>query len=126
MTAGPGILRRLSVGVTDQVLSSGSNFIALLLGARYLDARGFGDFALALLSFTFTLGVVRALCSEALLVRPGADEGEHRARVRSATGATFWLGIVVGSLFAAVALASSGSTARCFAVLKLALPDLLP
>ncbi len=113
------------MGVTDQLLSSGSNFLVLLLGARYLNSRGFGAFSLVMLSYTLTLGIVRALCSEALLVRAGAVGDGYRSRVRSAVSATFWVGIGAGCLFMTVALLSSGSTARCFAVLAVAIPGLL-
>jgi hypothetical protein len=119
------LFRRLSVGVTDQLLSSGSNFLVLLLGARYLNSAGFGAFSLALLTYTFTLGIVRALCSEALLVRGGDGGAEHWPRVRSAVSATFWVGVLAGFACMAVALLASGSTARCFAVLALAIPGLL-
>lgn len=119
------LARRLSVGVVDQILSSGSNFVALLAAARYLNVEGFGNFALAMLSFTLTLGLARALCSEALLVRPGDDGTSRQARTRAATGAVIWVGIVAATAFAAVALSSSGTLARCFAVLAVAIPGLL-
>jgi O-antigen/teichoic acid export membrane protein len=119
------LAHRISYGVADQLLSSGSNFVAMLIGARTLDADGFGMYAFALLTFTFTLGVVRALCSESLLVRPGEPGHEHSSRVRSATGAAFWLGIVVGLALAVGAVLTEGSTARSLAVLALALPGLL-
>lgn len=125
MTLRVGLFRRLSVGVVDQLLSSGSNFLALLLGARYLGVTGFGNFSLAMLSFTLTLGIARALCSEAMLVRPGGEPAEHRERIRQATGAVVWVGLVAGAAFAATAIASSGSLAECFAVLAVAIPGLL-
>jgi O-antigen/teichoic acid export membrane protein len=119
------LAHRISFGVADQLLSSGSNFVAMLVGARTLDVEGFGVYAFALLTFTFTLGVVRALCSEALLVRPGEPGDEHWSRVRSATGAAFWLGILVGVVLAVAALASSGAASRSMLVLAVALPGLL-
>jgi O-antigen/teichoic acid export membrane protein len=125
MSGQTALLRRLSLGVVDQLLSSGSNFVALLLGARYLSVTGFGDFSLAMLSFTLTLGIARALCSEAMLVRPGSGPDEHRRRNREATGAVVWVGLVAGAVFASTAIASSGSLARCFAVLAVLIPGLL-
>lgn len=120
-----GLARRLSVGVTDQLLSSGSNFLALLVGARYLDADGFGSFSLALLSYTLTLGITRALCSEALLVRPGDTPDSHHARVRSATGSAAWVGVVAATAFSGAAILSSTPLDRCFLLLAVAIPGLL-
>ena len=120
-----GLARRLSVGVTDQLLSSGSNFLALLVGARYLDADGFGSFSLALLSYTLTLGITRALCSEALLVRPGDTPASHRARVADATGSAAWVGVVAAIAFSGAAVVSSTPLDRCFLLLAVAMPGLL-
>lgn len=125
MTSRVSFLRRLSVGVVDQLLSSGSNFVTLLLGARYLGVKGFGTFSLAMLSFTLTLGITRALCGEAMLVRPGTSIDEHRQRVRSAAGSVVWVGLVVGAGMAVAALSSSGTFARCFAVMAVAITGLL-
>lgn len=124
--AGRGALvRRLSVGVVDQVLSSGSNFIALLLGARYLNAGGFGSFSVALLGFTITLGVTRALCSESLLVRPGTTSDDHNERVDRATGAAIWVGLASSAIFGVAALFAQASLAWCFLVLAVAMPALM-
>lgn len=120
-----GLARRLSVGVTDQLLSSGSNFLALLAGARSLDTDGFGSFSLALLSYTLVLGITRALCSEALLVRPGDTEAGHRSRVSDATGSAIWVGIVAAMAFSAAAIVSSPPLDRCFLLLAVAMPGLL-
>lgn len=120
-----GLARRLSVGVVDQLLSSGSNFLALLAGARSLDRAGFGSFSLALLSYTLTLGITRALCAEALLVRPGDTPEAHRSRVRDATGSAVWVGVLAALVFSGAAIASSTPLDRCFLLLAVAMPGLL-
>jgi O-antigen/teichoic acid export membrane protein len=119
------LARRLSVGVTDQLLSSGSNFVATIVAARYLDADGFGYFALAMLSYTLTLGAVRALCGEALLVRPGDDFVHRRDRAGRATGAAVWVGVAASAIFAMASVLGDGEMARTFAVLALAAPGLV-
>lgn len=125
MRRAPALLRRLSLGVVDQLLSSGSNFVALLLGARYLDRGEFGSFSLALVTYTLTLGVCRALCSEALLVRPGVGPRSQDRAVREATGAACWIGLAAAIVLVLAALATSGPLAGCLAVLALTIPGLL-
>ncbi len=119
------LVRRMSIGVVDQLLSSGSNFIALLFGARYLDASEFGRFSLALLSYTVVLGIARALCSESLLVRPGEHAGERRRRSGLATGSACWVGIGAGMAFGAAAAFSSGSLVLSLLILAAVMPGLL-
>lgn len=121
----PSVVRRLSLGVVDQLLSSGSNFIALLLGARYLSVSQFGSFSLALVTYTLVLGVCRALCSEALLVRPGDDVAVQRRAAGRATGAAVWVGLSAAVILAAVALATGGSLSRSLMVLSLTITGLL-
>lgn len=121
----PALLRRLSLGVIDQMLSSGSNFVALLLGARYLDPQQFGSYSLVLLSYTLTLGVVRALCSEAMLVRPGEGFSEQHHRARLATGAAVWIGIGAATAFAGLSLSTQGALSNGLVILALAIPGLL-
>ncbi len=124
MSRASAFVRRLSLGVVDQLLSSGSNFVALLLGARYLDVVEFGSYSLALVSYTLTLGVTRALCSEALLVRPG-EGAEVRRNHADAAGAAVWVGLAASVAFALAALFTSGATALCLFVLAVTMPGLL-
>lgn len=125
MRLGRDLVQRLSLGVIDQLLSSGSNFVALLLGARYLDAGGFGAYSLALVSYTITLGITRALCSEALLVRPGEAGAERERRTRLVAGSVTWVGLVATVCFAAGALLADGAVVGCLVVLAVTMPALL-
>ncbi len=120
-----GLGRRLSYGFVDQLFSSGSNFLALLLGARYLGIDGFGSYSLTLLTYTIILGLTRALCCEALLVRPGEDPAECRSRQRDAVASAIWLGLGFAACLAVAALVTTGTLSRCLIVLALSIPGLL-
>lgn len=130
MTAAPAtgrraFARRLSAGVVDQILSSASNFLALLLAARALTPERLGAYSLAMATYTLALGATRALCSEALLVRIGADEAEQDERSSRGVFDALVLGVLVAPLLVVVALLVSGDTGRCLLVLAAALPVLL-
>lgn len=93
------MVRRVGVGVVDQVLSSTSNFVTTLVAARYLDEHAFGAFALAIVAYTMNLLIVRALCTEAILVRPGAGDDERRERASAAVGSAVWVGVALGLVY---------------------------
>lgn len=120
------LLRRVGLGVVDQVLSSTSNFVTTLVAARNLDQSAFGAFALAYAAYTVNVLVVRALCSEAMLVRPGDGPRARRRRAREAAGAAFWVGVVLGSLYVLVGgLLVDESVSSVLVVIGLLTPGLL-
>ena len=94
-----GFVRRVGVGVVDQVLSSTSNFVTTVMAARYLDPNAFGAFSLAIVAYTMNLLIVRALCSEAILVRPGDSEDGRRRRGAAAVGSAVWIGVILGAAY---------------------------
>lgn len=120
-----GLGGRLSYGVLDQLFSSGSNFLALLVGARYLGADAFGSYSLTLVTYTITLGLNRALCCEALLVRPGDTSDARRDRRRAAAAAAVWMGLGAALGFAGASIATSGTLSTCLMVLAVSIPGLL-
>ena len=119
------LAQRVSVGVVDQLLSSGSNFLATLIGAHYLSAQDFGAFSVAMLSYMVTLGLTRGLCAEALLVRPGATPAEQHRRASLATAAAAYLGAGAGAVFALSSLFAHGPLRPCLVIIGVTLPALL-
>jgi O-antigen/teichoic acid export membrane protein len=119
------MFRRVGVGVVDQVLSSTSNFITTVVAARYLDRNAFGAFALAIVAYTMNLLIVRALCSEAVLVRPGATDDERRTRAASVVGSAVWVGVVLGLLYVGASLFLDKTVSGSLLVLGLLTPGLL-
>lgn len=119
------MVRRVGVGVVDQVLSSTSNFITTVVAARYLDTNAFGAFALAIVAYTMNLLIVRALCAEAILVRPGATDAERRARAASAVGAAVWVGVVLGLLYVGAGFFLDKTVRGSLMVLGVLTPGLL-
>lgn len=117
--------RRLSLGVIDQAMSSASNVLATLLAARYLTRADFGAYSLTLLTYILAVGLVRALCGEALLVRPGETEDESRTNIRAATSSALFVGLFISALL----LVASGFTSHplrpCLQVFSVLLPLLL-
>ena len=84
---------RRGAGLLDQVVSSASNLLAVLLVARALDADGFGRFALAYAIVVATLGVSRSWFGTRLSLL--VDPTLVRAEVRSVTGALLLLAPVL-------------------------------
>ena len=119
------MFRRVGIGVIDQVLSSTSNFITAVVAARYLDKDAFGAFALAIVAYTMNLLIVRALCSEAILVRPGEGDDDRRARAASVVGAAVWVGVVLGAAYVVVGLNLDSTVRGPLIVLGLLTPGLL-
>lgn len=119
------MVRRVGVGVVDQVLSSTSNFITTVVAARYLDKNAFGAFALAIVAYTMNLLIVRALCSEAILVRPGTTDDDRRARAASAVGAAVWVGVVLGLAYVVAGLLLDKTVSGSLIMLGVLTPGLL-
>ena len=71
----------LSVGA--QLVSSATNFVALLLMARAGDAAEFGTVAIAFSLYLIALAVVRAVVAEPLLIRHQLDDDLFRSRLAS-------------------------------------------
>jgi O-antigen/teichoic acid export membrane protein len=118
-------LTRISAGVLDQLLSSGSNFLGLIAAARMLSTDRFGAYAVAIATYTVALGLCRAFCAEALLVRIGDDPDDQRDRAARAATDAFGLGVAVAPLILVVASLVEGPTAGALLALALTLPLLL-
>lgn len=119
------LFRRLSLGVIDQFVSSGANFLATLFAARMLTVADFGSLSVAVVTFMFAVNITRALCSEAMLIRPGDTPTERRERTSRACGSAILVGLVGSALFAVGGVLTSGSISKCLFVFAGVLPFLL-
>ena len=107
------VVRRFGWAFADQLLSSGTNFLLGVLVARTVDVRDLGAFSVAYATFTFSLGGVRAVASELLIIRHGAlSEHEWRDGIKRSTGTALLAGIIIGagSLIAGAILGGADGT----------------
>lgn len=82
----------------DQGINAFTNFALTVLIARSSTPEAFGAFSVGYITYLFTLGIVRALCSEPYLV--GYGYAKPRTRKRAIQGATA-TSLILGILFAA-------------------------
>lgn len=109
----------------DQILASASNFITTVVAARYLGTDAFGAFALAIVAYTMNLLIARALCSEAILVRPGSTDAERRRRAAASVGDAAWVGVVLGLAYVVVSFFLDSTVQGSLLALGLLTPGLL-
>ena len=120
------VVRRFGWAFADQMLSSGTNFLLGVLVARTVGVRDLGAFSVAYATFTFSLGGVRAVASELLIIRHSSlSEHEWRDGIRRSAGTALLAGIVIGTgcLIAAARLA--GSVSSVLTIVGVSLPLLL-
>ena len=126
LKSGFSIVGRFGWALADQVLSSATNFLLGLIVARTVGPRDLGGFSLAYATFTFSLGAVRAIAGELLVVRHTAvPAGEWRDGVKRAAGTALMAGILVGigCVIAGVAVGELSRTLLC--IVGICLPFLL-
>ena len=91
------MIGRFGWALADQLLSSATNFLLSLLVARSVGPRELGAFSVAYTTFIFSLGAVRAIAGELLVVRHSAvSADEWRHGVMRSAGTALMAGIVVG------------------------------
>src|SRR4029453_2234691 len=96
-SAAISMIGRFGWGLADQLLSSATNFALALLVARTVGPRDLGAFSVAYATFVFSLGAVRAIAGELLVVRHSAvSVDEWRVGVKRSAGTALMAGIVVG------------------------------
>ena len=120
------VVRRFGWALADQLLSSGTNFLLGLVVARTVGVQDLGAFGVAYATFTFSLGGVRAVASELLVIRHGAlSVHEWRDGIKRSAGTALLAGIVIGagSLIAGAAL--GGTVGNVLTILGVSLPFLL-
>jgi O-antigen/teichoic acid export membrane protein len=118
--------RRLGWGLSDQVLSSVTNFALSLVVARTVTASDFGAFSIAFVTYTVFMGISRALATEPLLVRFSfSTEEKWRHGTTDATGTTVGIGVGAGIICLVSGWLAAGPLAESLFILGLFLPGLL-
>ena len=124
--SGLGATRRAGWAISDQALSSGTNFVLAVAVARTTGAAGFGAFSLAFGAYLVALSVSRALASEPFAIRYSALEVDvWRIGAARATGSAFVVGSASGLLCVALGIAVGGEVGPALTVLGVGLPGLL-
>lgn len=100
--------RRLGITLTDQVVSSASNFLVVLAVARVADIDEFGAFSLAYLVYQVALGVLRAGAGDVLLIRSAEADGARTADPRQALGFVLLAAVPVALLTGLAGLLAGG------------------
>jgi len=86
---------RALLGVSDQLVNSGTNFLVAFLAARWLDVGQFGALVVALAVVYVVIGLQRAIIGDPLVVHASAMPTDARKQViGDATMAAFWLGLL--------------------------------
>lgn len=117
--------RRAFWTFADQALSSLTNAGVAIVVALSVDRDNFGAFSLALVTFSFVVGLGRALVGEPFMVRYSAVDEERRRRAMSrASGTALSFGLLAASACFVVCLLTGGATRQAYLALALSLPGL--
>lgn len=117
---------RTAWGVTDQAISSLTNFGLGVLVARSVSVREFGAFALTFAAYAVVVNVGNGLISEPFLVRfSSVPADKWRQAAASASGAALVLGLISSLVCVSVGVAVNGSLGGGFLALSLTLPGLV-
>jgi O-antigen/teichoic acid export membrane protein len=117
---------RAGWGITDQMLSSITNFALAIVIARSFSPTAFGAFSVAYLIYLLLLQLSRTLTSQPLVVRYSAANAEQcRTAATRAVGLSAAIGLAAGGAIALTALAFSGQLRMALFALALVLPGLL-
>jgi O-antigen/teichoic acid export membrane protein len=120
------MIGRFGWALADQVLSSATNFLLSLLVARTVGPRELGAFSMAYATFIFSLGAVRAIAGELLVVRHSAVSAEEwRDGVRRSAGTALMVGIVVGTGCLLAGATVGGPSRYVLSIVGISLPFLL-
>ena len=115
--------RRVAWGLSDQILSSASNFLIAFLAANQLTAGDFGSFVLALAICNLVGWLARALASDPLSVAHAGDEPNSlRKAVRASATTALLVGTLSGLVVAGIGLTLGGDLGLLFLVASLVLP----
>jgi hypothetical protein len=117
---------RAGWGLSDQALSSLTNFAVGLFVARSVGVRELGAFSLAFSAYLFSLSVSRALATEPLGVRfARTSQQQWRQAVRAAAGLATVVGLLASLICLLIGSIVGGHHGRTFIALALFMPCLL-
>jgi hypothetical protein len=118
--------RRTGWSLTDQGLSSLTNFALTILVARSVTTGGFGAFELTASIYLFFIGASRAVGAEPLMVRHSDDpDSVVVAAAREATGVALVAGLVTGPVCLVIGGLLDDPSGPAIQALGLCLPGLL-
>jgi O-antigen/teichoic acid export membrane protein len=110
----------------DQALSSLTNAALAIVVARSVSDDDFGAFAIALATFSFVVGLVRAFVGDPFVVRfSAANEQERRRGTAHASGAALTLGVLASLVCLIAAAIVAGVLGSALIALAVALPGLM-
>jgi len=119
-------LGRFGWALGDQLLSSATNFLLALLVARTVGPRDLGAFTMAYATFTLSLGAVRAIAGDLLVVRYSAvSADEWRHGIERSAGTALMAGVLMGFACLVVAVTVGEPTRTVLNIVGISLPFLL-
>ncbi len=90
---------RLGWGLTDQTISSLTDFVCAATAAHVLSTTELGGYSLAFVTYAVALNCSRGLATDPLMVRHRAtNTDEWRADIRQSSGTALAVGLVAGAL----------------------------
>ena len=120
------VVRRFGWAFADQLVSSGTNFLLGVLVARTVGIRDLGAFSVAYATFTFSLGGVRTVVSELLVIRHSAlSAHEWRDGVSARPEPRCWPGSSSGPVVSLRPPDSPGPYLSVLTIVGVSLPLLL-
>jgi O-antigen/teichoic acid export membrane protein len=118
--------RRMLWGLSDQALSSATNFALTIVVARSATREEFGSFAIVIATYFVVVGLGQGLASQPFAVRHSTSIGVPFAEAaRCVTGAALLLGITTGAVCVSISFVLGGFIRPQLLVLGLTLPGLL-
>lgn len=129
---GPGggpldVVRRLGWGVSDQAMSSLSNFVLGIVVAKSLGAADFGAFSLAYVTYGVIINASRGLATDPLVVRfSGKETPAWRKAVADSSATAAAVGLITGVACIVVGLVVPNQEVKqAFLALGFGLPGLM-
>jgi O-antigen/teichoic acid export membrane protein len=118
-------LRRGGWTLADQIVSSGTNFLLLILLARHMPAADFGAFALLYGYYVVCVQITQTSFAEPALVRFPRDVDSARRALRGSSGATAVFGVLCACALLPLSGPILGGVSAPVLILAMFLPALL-
>ncbi|MBT0767434.1 hypothetical protein KIH74_00775 [Kineosporia sp. J2-2] len=124
--SGPSNKSRIIWTFADQALSSLANFALSIVVAREVSKNDFASFSLMLVTFTFLIGLGKAMVGDPYVVRfTDADRHTRRRASRQATGAAISFGVLSGVICVIASFFLDDRSAAGILGLGIAMPGLM-
>lgn len=120
-----GLVHRIGWTFIDQIVSSGTNFILMILLARNLPAAEFGAFALLYGYYVLCVQLTQTAFAEPLIVRFPRTPGSARRALSHSSGLAAIVGLLGGAALIPLSIPMVGGITAPAIVLAAALPVLL-